>query len=60
MLINITGWEQISLRCLFSYVEPYSFKDKFTMPKYIINAGSDEFVQQNSGEYIMNNFLRIN
>ena len=26
---------------LMSYVEPYSFKDKFTMPKHIINAGSE-------------------
>ncbi|GIS25542.1 MAG: hypothetical protein CM15mP126_7850 [Gammaproteobacteria bacterium] len=30
-------------KTLLEYVEPYSFKESFTMPKYIINAGSDEF-----------------
>jgi PhoPQ-activated pathogenicity-related protein len=34
-----------------SYVEPYSFKDKFTMPKYIINAGSDEFFSTDSWRF---------
>lgn len=36
---------------LLSFVEPYSFKDKFTIPKYIINAGSDEFFSTDSWRF---------
>ena len=41
---NIQDWmETEEFKVLMSYIEPYSFKDQFTMPKYIINAGSDDF-----------------
>jgi len=36
---------------LMSYVEPYYFKEKFTMPKYLINAGSDEFFSTDSWRF---------
>ena len=49
---NIQDWlgtEQFKV--LMSYIEPFSFVDKFTMPKYIINAGSDEFFSTDSWKF---------
>ena len=49
---NIPDWMGTEeFKVLMSYVEPYSFKDKFTMPKYIINAGSDEFFSTDSWRF---------
>ena len=49
---NIPDWMgKEEFKVLMSYVEPYSFKDKFTMPKYIINAGSDEFFSTDSWRF---------
>ena len=46
---NIQDWmETDEYKKLMSYVEPYSFLERFTMPKYIINAGSDEFFSTDS------------
>jgi len=36
---------------LMKYVEPYYFKEKFTMPKLLINAGSDEFFSTDSWRF---------
>ena len=36
---------------LMKYVEPYFFKEKFTMPKLLINAGSDEFFSTDSWRF---------
>jgi PhoPQ-activated pathogenicity-related protein len=38
-------------KTLLSYVEPFSFRENFTMPKYIINAGSDEFFSTDSWRF---------
>ena len=49
---NIQDWlgtEKFNM--LLSYIEPFSFIDKFTMPKYIINAGSDEFFSTDSWRF---------
>ena len=49
---NIPDWMgKEEFKVLMSYVEPYTFKDKFTMPKYIINAGSDEFFSTDSWRF---------
>ena len=49
---NIPDWMGTEeFKVLMSYVEPYSFKDKFTIPKYIINAGSDEFFSTDSWRF---------
>ena len=49
---NIQDWlETDEFKKLMSYVEPYSFLDKYTMPKYIINAGSDEFFSTDSWRF---------
>jgi len=39
---------------LLNFVEPFSFKEKFTMPKYLINAGSDEFFSTDSWRFYYN------
>ena len=49
---NIQDWmETDEFKTLMSYVEPYYFKEKFTMPKYLINAGSDEFFSTDSWRF---------
>ena len=45
---------------LMKYVEPYYFKEKFTMPKLLINAGSDEFSQLTLGDFILINYQEKN
>ncbi|MBN09519.1 MAG: PhoPQ-activated pathogenicity-like protein PqaA type, partial [Flavobacteriaceae bacterium] len=39
---------------LLAIVEPFSFKEKFQMPKYIINAASDEFFVTDSWRFYYN------
>ena len=49
---DIQDWmETEEFKILLSYVEPFSFKENFTMPKYIINAGSDEFFSTDSWRF---------
>ncbi len=49
---DIQDWlETDEFKKLMSYVEPYSFLDNYTMPKYIINAGSDEFFSTDSWRF---------
>ena len=49
---NIQDWMGTDeFKVLMSYIEPYSFLEKFTMPKYIINAGSDEFFSTDSWRF---------
>ena len=49
---DIQDWlETDEFKKLMSYVEPYSFLDKYSMPKYIINAGSDEFFSTDSWRF---------
>ncbi len=49
---NIQDWLGTEeFKVLMSYIEPFSFIDKYTMPKYIINAGSDEFFSTDSWRF---------
>ena len=49
---NIQDWLGTEeFKVLMSYIEPFSFIDKLTMPKYIINAGSDEFFSTDSWRF---------
>ena len=49
---DIQDWMNTEeFKTLLSYVEPFSFKENFTMPKYIINAGSDEFFSTDSWRF---------
>ena len=36
---------------LIAQVEPYNFKEKFTIPKFVINAASDEFFVTDSWQF---------
>ncbi len=52
---EIHNWmSKDEFKVLIKYVEPYSFKEKYTMPKYIINAGSDQFFSTDSWMYYYN------
>ena len=52
---NIPDWMSTKeFEILMKYVEPYYFKEKFTMPKLLINAGSDEFFSTDSWRFYFN------
>jgi len=52
---NIPDWMVTKeFEILMKYVEPYYFKEKFTMPKLLINAGSDEFFSTDSWRFYFN------
>ena len=52
---NIPDWMVTKeFEILMKYVEPYYFKEKFTMPKLLINAGSDEFFPTDSWRFYFN------
>lgn len=42
------------LRNLLSVVDPYSYRDRLTMPKYIINASGDQFFPPDSWKFYFN------
>ena len=49
---NIMDWMNTKeFKKLLSYVEPYEFKDLFTMPKLIINGTIDEFFATDSWKF---------
>lgn len=39
------------LRALLSLIDPYSYRDRLAMPKYIVNAAGDEFFLPDSSRY---------
>ncbi|MGZ3633633.1 MAG: PhoPQ-activated protein PqaA family protein [Parachlamydiaceae bacterium] len=43
-------WEAPSFKKLIDIVEPFSYQERFTMPKYIINATGDEFFLPDSSQ----------
>ena len=52
---NIPDWMITKeFETLMKYVEPYYFKEKLTMPKLLINAGSDEFFSTDSWRFYFN------
>ena len=49
---NIHNWMfKDEFKTLMKYVEPYNYIDKYTIPKYIVNAGSDQFFATDSWRY---------
>ena len=55
---NIQDWMGTDeFKTLMSYVEPYYFKEKLTMPKYLINAGSDEFFSTDSWRFYFDELI---
>jgi len=50
--MNITGrYHSERMAELLAIVDPYSYADRLTMPKYIVNATGDQFFPPNSSEY---------
>ncbi|MCF6286745.1 MAG: PhoPQ-activated pathogenicity-related family protein [Candidatus Hydrogenedentes bacterium] len=50
--MNITGrYHSPRMRELLDIVDPYSYVDRLTMPKYIVNATGDQFFPPNSSQY---------
>ena len=41
-------------RALMKLVEPYQYRDRFTMPKFIINAAGDQFFLPDSSQFYFN------
>ena len=52
---GIMAWQDAQeYRRLRALVDPYSYRDRLTMPKYIINASSDEFFLPDSWQFYWN------
>ena len=50
--MNITGrYHSDRMKELLDIVEPYSYRDRLTMPKYIVNSTGDQFFPPNSSKY---------
>lgn len=50
--MNITGrYHSERMAELLAIVEPYSYLDRLTMPKYIVNSMGDQFFPPNSSQY---------
>jgi len=50
--MNITGrYHSERMAELLALVEPYSYRDRLTMPKYILNSAGDQFFPPNSSQY---------
>jgi PhoPQ-activated pathogenicity-related protein len=41
-------------RALMKIVEPYEYRQRFTMPKFIVNAGGDQFFLPDSSQFYFN------
>lgn len=49
---GVMDWmDSTQFRQLLQMVEPYSFVDRLTIPKYVVNAGSDEFFVTDSWKF---------
>ena len=58
---GIMNWmDSTQFRKLLQMVEPYSFVDRLTIPKYIVNAGSDEFFVTDSWKFYWDDLRGVN
>ena len=45
--MGIMGWQDTpEYKRLMKFVEPYEFRERFTMPKFLINACGDQFFRR--------------
>ena len=44
-------WGSLESEALFKIVDPFSYKDRYQFPKYIINAAGDEFFIPTSSQF---------
>ena len=47
-------WGSEEIRSLFNLVGPFSYKDRYQMPKLIVNAAGDEFFLPTSSQFYFN------
>lgn len=45
------------LTALFSYIDPYVYRDRLTMPKYIVNGTNDEFFCPESSQFYWDDLI---
>ncbi len=49
---HVMDWQQTpEFRALLKLVEPYSYRERFTMPKFLINATGDQFFLPDSAQF---------
>lgn len=50
--MGITNWrDTLELRALFDIVDPYAYRDRLTMPKYLVNSAGDDFFVVDSSTF---------
>jgi Ca2+-binding RTX toxin-like protein len=50
-ILNIDNFGKDGINSLLSIVDPFTYKDRLTLPKYIINASGDEFFVPDSWKF---------
>jgi PhoPQ-activated pathogenicity-related protein len=49
---NLTGrGEDPRTKALYAIEDPYSYRDRFTMPKFVVNAAGDQFFPPDSSQF---------
>ncbi|NUN98382.1 MAG: PhoPQ-activated pathogenicity, partial [Candidatus Omnitrophica bacterium] len=50
--VGITDWLRTpQSRAMFEIVDPYSYRDRLTMPKFIVNSAGDQFFLPDSSQF---------
>ena len=48
---TVDWWGTPELKALFELVDPFSYKDRYRMPKFLVNAAGDEFFVPTSSQF---------
>ncbi len=48
---TVDWWGTPELQALFKLVDPFSYKERYTMPKFLVNAAGDEFFVPTSSQF---------
>ena len=48
---TVDWWGTPELRALFKLVDPFSYKERYNMPKFLVNAAGDEFFVPTSSQF---------
>jgi len=50
-ILDVNNFGSEGIHDLLSIVDPYTYRDRLTLPKYLVNASGDEFFTPNSWEF---------
>jgi PhoPQ-activated pathogenicity-related protein len=50
-ILNINNFGKDNIKSLLSIVDPFTYKDRLTLPKFILNASGDEFFVPDSWQF---------